>query len=352
MIETIDINNYKCFEKVRVSGCRRVNIIVGDNGSGKTALLEALFMSSGPNPELALRVRNWRGFDSRPTGASRDDIEEALWGELFHAFDKKRTILISTTGSPEHVRSLTINYRVRERWVRVQGGRSTQKNRPTPITFIWMGPDRVKHSLPVIVTPEGKMSVQVGPEVPVQMAFFGSNLTFSSHETATRFSELSRANKEGEVAKYLEQYYGIEGVSIELNAGAPMVYGRKPPQTEKIPLPSLSGGLNRLAPILFSIACFPKGAICIDEIEAGFYYQRMPKIWEMLLHLADEHESQIFASTHSAECLAAAAKIAEQYPEKFALIRATNREGKSKLELFDGSDFASVIEAGFDPRSS
>ncbi len=50
MIRSIDIKNFRCYEHLHVNGCKRVNVIVGDNGSGKTALLEAMFMALGTRP--------------------------------------------------------------------------------------------------------------------------------------------------------------------------------------------------------------------------------------------------------------------------------------------------------------
>ena len=64
MIDSLSIKNFRLFKDVKVDGCRRINILVGENGSGKTALLEALFLAAGVSPELALRTRAWRGVDA------------------------------------------------------------------------------------------------------------------------------------------------------------------------------------------------------------------------------------------------------------------------------------------------
>jgi recombinational DNA repair ATPase RecF len=81
MIRTVDIRNFRCFEHLRIEGCQRVNVIVGDNAAGKTSLLEAMFMALGVNPELGLRYRQQRGLDSSFSGAPVK-IEEALCGQL------------------------------------------------------------------------------------------------------------------------------------------------------------------------------------------------------------------------------------------------------------------------------
>jgi AAA15 family ATPase/GTPase len=38
MIEDIEITNFRCFDRLKVSGFKRVNLISGNNNIGKTAL--------------------------------------------------------------------------------------------------------------------------------------------------------------------------------------------------------------------------------------------------------------------------------------------------------------------------
>jgi AAA15 family ATPase/GTPase len=42
MIKNIKINNYKCFKNFEIKDFKRINILVGDNNSGKTSLIEAI----------------------------------------------------------------------------------------------------------------------------------------------------------------------------------------------------------------------------------------------------------------------------------------------------------------------
>lgn len=353
MITDVEIENYRCFEKVALKGCKRVNVIVGDNGSGKTALLEAIFMSAAPNPEIALRMRQWRGFDQVPLSGTQFSIEDGVFGELFHAFQKKRTIKIEIRGSKEQVRDLHINYRVRENWIQIRetNKKKSDKNLPAPITFEWTGPDRTRRKIPVNMTADGRFVVPVAHDIPVETSFFSSNQTYSSNETVRHFSKLSLEGRTGEIAAHLREEFNVEDFSVELSAGVPMVFVKVRDVPEKLALPVVSGALNRLMPIMCALVGNPKGAVLIDEIEDGFYYKKMESIWEALFQLAIKNDAQIFASTHSKECIAAAAKVAEKHPEDFALIKVAHGNGKSTLELHEGDDFVAAVEAGFDPRA-
>ena len=43
MIREIEIKNFRGIERMKISAAKRLNIIVGPNGTGKTAFLEAIF---------------------------------------------------------------------------------------------------------------------------------------------------------------------------------------------------------------------------------------------------------------------------------------------------------------------
>src|SRR5437016_13920764 len=63
MAESVTIKNFRCFDDMKLSDCRRINVVVGANGSGKTALMEGIFLAIGPSPEIVGRLRGWRGFE-------------------------------------------------------------------------------------------------------------------------------------------------------------------------------------------------------------------------------------------------------------------------------------------------
>jgi len=89
MITSFEIKNFRCFEHIKQDGLRRFNLLVGKSGSGKTALLEALFLAGGANPEIYFRLRRWRGFGEGVALSATRDTYEAFFQDLFYNFHQE-----------------------------------------------------------------------------------------------------------------------------------------------------------------------------------------------------------------------------------------------------------------------
>lgn len=57
MLESVRIRNFRVFRDLEIDRLARINLFAGHNNSGKTTLLEALFLlSGGGNPHMTLNV--------------------------------------------------------------------------------------------------------------------------------------------------------------------------------------------------------------------------------------------------------------------------------------------------------
>jgi ABC-type transporter Mla maintaining outer membrane lipid asymmetry ATPase subunit MlaF len=185
---------------------------------------------------------------------------------------------------------------------------------------------------------------------PINLAFWAANVGYSSAETAGRFSALSKKNDIEEVTRVFREHFPVvEDLSVEISAGSPMVFA-KVSRYRRIPLNLISGGMTKLSSILFAIPSMPSGIMIIDEIENGFYYKRFPIIWSALNALTKKYDVQVFVSTHSLECLRAAADEAKNDLEDFSLIRAQRDDGKITLKQFSGAQFVGSVEADLEIR--
>jgi len=111
MFRSVEIKNFRCFKNVELHDLSTVNLLVGKNGTGKTAFLEALYLACGGATELALRIRAWRGM-LMPTDLSLDrQTFEGLWSDLFFHFDLNTPICIAGIDSHNERRSLVIAFK-------------------------------------------------------------------------------------------------------------------------------------------------------------------------------------------------------------------------------------------------
>jgi predicted ATPase len=352
MIESAEIRNFRCFEEAALPDCRRINVVVGKNASGKTALLEALFLAGGPSPEIASRFRTWRGYDAVLQG-SFEAIEEAMWGSLFYGFDKQQDIEISLHGTDRHERSLTLSYGVSETILpTTEPNVSVNFSKPplppgrSALEWKWHRSDGIT----VTVRPQftGSGYLFQGTETdPIPATFFASSHPFYNQENVARFSDLSKRRKAGPlVAAMSKAFPFIKNLDIQAHAGVPMVHADIPALSEKVPLTGVSSGVNKFSTLLLAIMAQPKGVVFIDEVENGIHYSLFEIFWKTLYDFARDNEVQIFATTHSSECLESLSKACHRYAGDISIVRTELEEGASRVEQFYGSGVLSGIKYG------
>lgn len=154
MIKSISINNFRCFENLTIEGCERINVIVGDNGTGKTALLEALFLALAGNTSVAVRLRQWRGLEGMFSGTPKE-IEEALWSGFFYRFDMNRRISIALSGSGPEARSLYISRSKEDILIPLSENDQSSSAISMPVEFVWKDSGGREHSYIPKVTSTG-----------------------------------------------------------------------------------------------------------------------------------------------------------------------------------------------------
>ena len=78
LITKVEIERFRCFEKLTVDGLSRVNLVVGSNNAGKTALLEAVeWLAAGGAPSRLWQQLDRRGQYYAEPAVPRDGSGEA-----------------------------------------------------------------------------------------------------------------------------------------------------------------------------------------------------------------------------------------------------------------------------------
>lgn len=342
MIKDIDIRNFKCFEQLEVSDCRRVNVIVGDNGAGKTALLEGMFFALASTSELVLRFRQSRGLDGQFRGPVRK-IEEAIWRDYFHKVDMTRTISITLRGDGPEARSVFIERGVGETLVPLD--QSQPSSKASGIAFRWKDHLGNLHEATPEISIGGFKFPETGEDLP-DFFFLTSNQTFSSSDNADRFSDMKEDRRREFVSFFKKEYPLIQDLFVRSIVGAPAIYAQMEGLEDSLPITAISGGINRMITLLLMIASRKRSVVLIDEIENGIFHTHHEAFWRLLLNFANSYDSQLFITTHSEECLEALAKVIDVKKNDVSLWRATRQRGVPQFKQFFGKQVPIGIKAG------
>src|SRR2546423_14430906 len=77
MLKSLSIENFRLFHELQIGSLNRVNLIAGENDSGKTALLESLYL-------LFSNRTNFLKFPSAFRSSQNPDDFDSFWRWLFY----------------------------------------------------------------------------------------------------------------------------------------------------------------------------------------------------------------------------------------------------------------------------
>jgi hypothetical protein len=345
MIERVLVENFRCFQSLEVTGLKRVNVIVGKNSSGKSAFMEALFLSSSSNaPNAAFQMRAIRKAGAGYQVPGDELALRSIWADLFFDFNTEEKIHIQLKGTAGDQRQLSIAFRERT----LQGspsGKALESATAFPqIVFTWKRGGGRDIVIKPTVTPTG-LDIHDAPVDFFPMIWFNPGAADAPDLTAKRYSELSKRKQAQPIVEAIRgEYDFVEDLSIEFHSGLPMLFATIKGKPQKVPIGLVSDGIQRLITILLGIAYYKNGAVLIDQLEDGFYFDHFPSIWKVIYSFSVRYSTQLFISTHSDECLNAVRDTLEANSGDFALLRAERNDKTCTIGRFSGDSLLSAIQ--------
>jgi AAA15 family ATPase/GTPase len=149
---------------------------------------------------------------------------------------------------------------------------------------------------------------------------------------------------EGEVINALRFIApGVEGlklVSTPTSNGVRDLVVNVASTDEPLPLHSLGNGMWRILGIALTLMNAKDGILLIDEFENGLYYSVQPDLWRFIFRLSRRLDVQVFATTHSWDCIEAFQRGAiVDHQEEGLLIRLESNEGEKSVTLYGEREF-------------
>jgi len=83
-------------------------------------------------------------------------------------------------------------------------------------------------------------------------------------------------------------------------------------QDAPVPFYSLGEGVGRILTLILHLVNAKDGTLLIDEFENGLHYIIQEPLWRMIFQIAEQLNVQVFATTHSEDCLWAFSEVLKE----------------------------------------
>jgi predicted ATPase len=329
MLKSLQIKNFRGLRDLRIEPLKRVNLITGQNNAGKTGVLEALVLLLDDQTQT---YRNRLPDLFRTAGG---DWNENFWKWLFYNKNLKQNLKVEASlGDGTNFGIILRGSQAPIDFSPAQFGQAGQIG-------------GVQYLLTV-----GKAHANLKPAI------------FSTHpsnptQDAVDYNRviLKRRKKQvEEMLRYIEpRLETVEALQVGQpgqpgGSSSPLIYADLG-LSEMIPVTQLGQGFNRLLDIYSEIVVADAKVLLIDEIENGLHHSVLPIVWKGLFLAAKEFDVQIFATTHSWECILAAdeaARAGENYD--LALIRLDRVKEDIKATVIDEKSLSTAKELQWEMR--
>ena len=332
MLNNLKIKNYRLFEDFEIPTLANVNLIVGENNSGKSSLLEAIYLLTGKRTSFnLLQLLDARGeyiiLPSKINGRNARGYEIS---RIFHAYlqnDQQKIEIISGDNKLSIFQKL---------------GKETQ-----------LVIDKNK-----IV---GGLHIRDGliPRDGYFTPFFDISKLITAHylgydELAALWDKITLTPAEDKIIEALQilepSVNRISFTSSQTSNSGILL--RLDNQENPIPLGSMGDGMRRILTIAASLVNVSGGTLLIDEIDTGLYYATLVDMWTLILKTAQKENVQVFATTHSNDCIKAFTQALNEFenPEFGKLIRLDKEGAEIKAVLYLADELDIAIEQDIEVR--
>jgi len=304
-IKEIEIKNFKCFENFKAEGFGKVNLIGGKNNVGKTAFMEACRTNIYANNVGHFIVALVKNKNSRET---LNYYNEYTQNSTISFLDRFIKIPLST------IKYVNIKSNIRETIF-------TPLDKDGIITYQCEIDNKE-----FFYNPNENMLIPQGNDNISLITTYG----LSNSDIVQRYASLQKADKEN----YLNDSLSVIDISI---SGFKIIEDKPYCKlgNQYIELTELGDGTQQFIAIILSLFQSQDGTLFIDEIGNGIHYTNLDKLWEIILTISKEQNVQVFATTHSKECIESYARVAKKLEdEEITFIKMTR--------LDDGSIIAGV----------
>ena len=355
MLQSLYIKNYRNLKELKINALSQINLINGENNTGKTSLLEALAIyASNANLESLCQMIESRG--ERLHYNNREiDIRSAL--DFFSSIFTDREI--STASENPIIIGGESDFQIKIQVIAYFDEFITNEQEERERKRIIVDDNNVEQY------PNYKVGLMINTDIIPMERFSSSAMPISYRISRAREAKevvhseyISTNNIDKEInAKLFDNITLTEQEKSVINAlniiepnieGLAFIDDRENVRTfsgsrdksrnavvkiknklERLPIKSMGDGINRILTIILAMVNCQNGFLLIDEFENGLHYKVQEKLWKIIFKLAKDLNVQVFVTTHSSDCINSFSKVLNnnEYNVTGQFIRLDNRNG-------------------------
>lgn len=352
----LTIEGFRTFKHLNIRRLGRVNLIVGDNNVGKTSLLEAIHLYSeiggiaarieniliqrdevdrrSPDKERAVSALDtMRLFHQDHDGNQNFELRIAAQGErrsqdlrialslLSRITDGGRRQWVQDDASPQFFEGAEfVDSDVRQRGLLIE---TTGEIQSIPLSHFGRRRGPVAHEENV----RYKCEYVAGGSHPgrFQLSALWDRVVLTPGEQVVlsmlrliepSLSRMSLVNPRSGSAER------IPFVSVEASP-------------QPVPLRSMGAGMIRILWIALGMVNAANGVLLVDEIDNGIHFSKQREMWKVIFAFAQKLNIQVFATTHSWDCINAFQVAATDDATEGMLVKILKEGDEHATSVFD-----------------
>jgi AAA domain, putative AbiEii toxin, Type IV TA system len=371
MLKSLKIENFRGFESFELKQLGRINLLVGENNSGKTSVLEAIqLLYSRANLEplaqtmikrgeffppeerqsaVAVKVREFRELDIRhlfhghqialdgsfSVMARGDFTEEKLTGQIESRDFQQEALFDNSEDDFSRDMELVLDWSFDGETEELRIPLSIEGGLPS-------GYRRVRPKL--LKSPGIKMQFVTSSSVPTSKMIEMFNQVVLKPEEDNIVQALKKIDEKIERIASL----GTDKF-LSVNRGGFIIKRRD--EEQPVPIGSMGDGIWRMLGLALAVACTKGGVLLVDEIDTGLHFTTMLDMWKMILETARKSNVQVFVTTHSRDCWESLAEVAEaENVQNDEIMIHRIEKGKRASVTFNSPQMAIAAERGIEVR--
>jgi len=323
-IKNIEIKDFKLFKDFKAEGFGRVNLIGGKNNVGKTAFMEACYINiSSFSIDLMANAISFINF-------ARYKLRY-----ICRQISPLNLDMLDTQQNLEKTQILNINSNCKKSFFQVKKGEGQ-------IEYEFIIDDKKT------IINKNLLSYTLHPTTEKPTIFI-DNFGYLDEDLELIYKLIQFLEAESIISKLIHDF---EPDIKEFKVFSDGVARCKNKKNNFLDLNEFGDGIKKYISIICSINIARDGYLFIDEIENGIHYTNLDKLWEIILTVSKEQSVQVFATTHSKECIESYARVAKKLGDedvKF-LSLYKNKADELKSMTLNYQDIQDRIELGLDNR--